>query len=218
MESSSGEGEFTLSNQLLTKIKQTTEEEQRINTINSQAHRQIQDYILNQVIADKPVDMSFEKTESKERKRFLQKRLSGRILDVGSGPTAELDHLELNGDVTYLDFSTIDVPQSDAVLADARKLPFRNKSFQSIYCSLAIGDGNSDDKRKLQEMFRVIKPQGTIVLRPGGDLLKLVATLQDLGIKTADQCSVDSFKFTNKHTATGIILNGLDSMISIHMK
>jgi len=198
---------------LTTRLHEVEEIQNRIKESNKEANRCYIDYTMEQVNVGNPVDTKFEKIDSGEISDYLKDKLKGKILDVGSGSNKKLDYLGLDGQITYLDLSS--PPNSNAVLADAKKLPFKNGSFESIYCSLVIYDQTQFDKDVLSEMIRVVSSGGNIIIRPTGDISKLLYTIQGLGLDLEHQCNIETFNFISRHAASGVDLNHIDILVSL---
>jgi SAM-dependent methyltransferase len=86
-------------------------------------------------------------------------RLEGTVLDVGS-KDRRYDHL-FSGEVTACDIQAN--PAKDVVQGDIHKLPFKTASFDNTLC-LEVLEYTDDPHQALQELIRVTKPGGTILL------------------------------------------------------
>lgn len=98
-----------------------------------------------------------------------------KILEVGCGNgyyLSLLNRLELNISLTGIDNDKaalfdahrfIEDEKVILIFADATKLPFKNNSFNKIICSEVI-EHIKDDKKVLQEIHRVLKKGGVMVL------------------------------------------------------
>lgn len=98
----------------------------------------------------------------------------GRILDVGCGNARNL--LVFDGELTGVDDSRrmLDFARASAaeqhkkavfLLADARRLPFKEAHFDHVLCVAMLHHLTLDDQRiALQEIKRVLKPDGKALL------------------------------------------------------
>lgn len=97
----------------------------------------------------------------------FKKEITGKVLDVGSGPGRDALVMQEYGiDVTCLDASVAMVKMSQAkalktIKGDFMNLPFENESFQGVwaYTSLLHVPKNEIDKA-MDEISRVLKPRG----------------------------------------------------------
>lgn len=91
-------------------------------------------------------------------------RISGRTLDVGSGPTGRYKSLFKNIS-EYVKLDIEGVPNVDATgTADA--IPFTDNSFDSIVCTQVISDVYNVPKA-FSEFYRVLKPGGLALITSG---------------------------------------------------
>ena len=67
--------------------------------------------------------------------------------------------------LSNLDYTTTDLnsPLAD-VKADICDLPFKNESFDFILCNHVL-EHIPDDKKAMQELYRILKPGGTAILQ-----------------------------------------------------
>jgi len=112
--------------------------------------------------------------ERKARVLELMRGVKGRVLDVGCGPGVMVeDVLRLGCDFWGVDGSPQMIDQcrrrfrsSDRAhfaVGDARRLLFRDGFFDAVVCVGAI-DRIPDYRTALQEMMRVLRPGGTLVV------------------------------------------------------
>jgi len=102
--------------------------------------------------------------------QFIKKK--DLILDVGSGTGGDSHFLSQYGQVYHLDKSTLALKllqsstTNQAVLADTQFLPFKNNSF-SLLTSFDVlyHAWVNSPKLALKEYFRVLKPQGLLLIR-----------------------------------------------------
>lgn len=100
--------------------------------------------------------------------------ITGRILDVGSG-SRRYDHL-FEGQVTAIDTH----PDAGRMITygDIHAIPFPDQSFDSIVC-FEVLCYSPDVRAALRELFRVVKPDGHMLLstpfllRDSGDRVRL---------------------------------------------
>jgi SAM-dependent methyltransferase len=91
-----------------------------------------------------------------------------RILDLGCGPVPasrpELAPLVVHADIVATMLGDLKHTLGGPVVClDAAKLPFKDGSFQLVWCSLLV-DHVADLPSWLRELFRVIEPGGTLGL------------------------------------------------------
>ncbi len=113
---------------------------------------------------------SFGRYDSMRRSLVTQAGImSGdRVLDLatGTGYLSEiLDGCEIVGADISLHMVNQARKKTDAafVLSDAHALPFASNSFDAAVCSFALHE-ISDPKVAISEMFRVVKPGGTVAV------------------------------------------------------
>jgi len=96
----------------------------------------------------------------------LVRRFSrGRILDIGCGTGY---HMRLAKNATGIDISEgmLKIARErgfDAKRADAEKLPFKNESFDTIFCFFSVLN-MCNYRNAVKEMARVLKPGGLVLL------------------------------------------------------
>ena len=101
--------------------------------------------------------------------RHIGKRNDLEILDVGCGSGGNINLLAEFGRVTGLDVSpealrfAKNYDFTNLVQADAKAIPFPDRYF-SLVTSLDVFEHIEDDKKALQESFRVLKNGGFILL------------------------------------------------------
>jgi SAM-dependent methyltransferase len=94
---------------------------------------------------------------------------SRRILDIGCGTGATLDHLKRLGEVQGIDLSQIPLSFSRrrghhrVLCASATELPFENDSFELI-TALDVIEHLDDDIKGLGEIRRVLKPSAPAII------------------------------------------------------
>ncbi|MDP3990737.1 MAG: class I SAM-dependent methyltransferase [Candidatus Nealsonbacteria bacterium] len=107
--------------------------------------------------------------------KFLDPQKHEKILDIGCGDGAWYNELRKNGiKVTGLDISSYDLNKlkerakalnlkPDVVKADAQKIPFKQNTFDKVY-SICTFEHIKDDKKVFEEVARVLKPKGLLVI------------------------------------------------------
>jgi SAM-dependent methyltransferase len=102
-------------------------------------------------------------------RRLVRGTTPGRALDVGAGSGGNAAVLAgLGWDVTALEHSPVAVGLArdrglHAVRADARRLPFRDGSFDLVM-STDMWEHVDDDRTVAQESFRVLRPGGRLLV------------------------------------------------------
>ena len=122
--------------------------------------------------------------------RYLPVRKSDRwILDAGCGTGGMLETLRLYGQTVGTDASTpaLQFASTRAVApliqADVCRLPFASESFELVTSfDVIYHKGVSNDDEALQEMARVLRPRGLILLRVPA--LKLFRGRHDVAVHT----------------------------------
>jgi SAM-dependent methyltransferase len=94
---------------------------------------------------------------------------SRRILDIGCGTGATLDHLKRLGEVQGIDLSQIPLSyacrrgHNRVLRASATELPFENDSFELV-TALDVIEHLDDDIKGLSEIRRVLKPHAPAII------------------------------------------------------
>lgn len=85
-----------------------------------------------------------------------------------------------------LDYTTADLyaPKVD-VKADILNLPFNENTFDTIFCNHVL-EHIIDDKKAMQELYRVLKPKGMAILQIPQDL-SLEKTYEDFSITSKEE-------------------------------
>ena len=108
-----------------------------------------------------------------ERRRLLG-AARGRVLEVGAGTGINLDHYpEGVGDLVLVEPERAMARKleqrlrqlgraADVVEADAEALPFPDRSFDTVVCTLVLCSV-SDLRRALDELRRVLRPEGSLL-------------------------------------------------------
>jgi len=105
--------------------------------------------------------------------QYLQRTClrAGRVLDVGCGEGTRLNTLLPSGKPGWgtdispqaIDLAKSQYPGHRFSLAAARRLPFSNGSFDLVYSAFVL-EHTSDPGIFLEEMLRVCRPQGIVVI------------------------------------------------------
>ncbi len=108
------------------------------------------------------------------------KNLRGKILDVGCADgtlTAKIAEYVPKTQVTGLDlyekaiaYAKRRYPNANFVVADARKLPFRSRLFETVICVETL-EHIPNNRKVVDEIFRVLKKDGTLLIIQDTDSL-----------------------------------------------
>lgn len=110
---------------------------------------------------------------------------SRRILDIGCSSavlTSEIAKIRPQSRITGLDsyknaidFARSKYPHIDFVVADAHKLPFKNRTFDLIICTETL-EHVIDPKKVLSEMIRVLEKDGQAIISmdTGSQLFRII--------------------------------------------
>ncbi|MFH1456116.1 MAG: class I SAM-dependent methyltransferase [archaeon] len=110
--------------------------------------------------------------------KLFKKKGYIRILDLGCGTGRHSLYLAQQGFLVYatdISKTGIEILKKNAKtknlkniqykIHDMTQIPYKNEFFDAIICVFAIGHGLlSDAKKTIDEMFRVLKPKGMIIL------------------------------------------------------
>lgn len=102
-------------------------------------------------------------------KRYLPKYKKLKILDAGCGPGAALKYLSKFGDTIGIDISDkalIYARKRGKVLkGDITKLPFKDSSFDLVFCfGVLYHSWVKDESKATEEFYRVLKKGGILLL------------------------------------------------------
>lgn len=150
--------------------------------------------------------------------KFLSDNIKGNALDIGSGGRNELQGILPDEQIVYLDSHSF--KQKNFVQADARNLPFRNGTFDSIYASKVTSDYHTA-KDLLPEMLRVIKPKGVIILRPNGvsrEIMANLLVLKEMGVDIGKQCEFTLYERYREHKELPIKIDASEIFIIVRPK
>ena len=110
----------------------------------------------------------FDYTSRKMFNRYLPGLTDKMVLDVGCGQGMMMEFLAGSGNTAFgMDITTQSVRSNKtrglvAIEADARHIPFADKTFDLVY-SLGVIEHFSGTEKAFQEQVRVCKPGGTVV-------------------------------------------------------
>ncbi len=186
-----------------------------------EADKRISAFVRTQIFSiPNPEDLSkYNKEESREYQEFLNKSLQGRVLDIASGPTKELDDfVSPNNQVIYLDVTKQTLPNTDSVLADANSLPFTDNSFETIFTRAFIHGDRPTDKEHFGEMVRTLKPGGLILILGSASLEDVLYMMPEFGVNLDNQVNIDIFNNVSIHQLSGIRVNAPQAIISVRPK
>lgn len=100
-------------------------------------------------------------------KYFKNQRIS--VIDAGCGPGALLAELNIYGDVYGVDFSqeAVDFCKSRGIVnvqkSGIESMPFESNS-ADLVLALDVLEHIPDDKKGLNEIYRVLKPKGMVII------------------------------------------------------
>tara|TARA_Y100000768_G_scaffold104796_1_gene76796 strand:- start:293 stop:916 length:624 start_codon:yes stop_codon:yes gene_type:complete len=113
------------------------------------------------------------------RDKAVSNLIGNTVLDLGSGTGAAFDQLlnykttALDPDKKMLELNAFE----NKVLGSAENLPFKDNSFDNVFCSF-VWRNVSDTNKAFNEVFRVLKPGGKFVLldmtRPKNSFVKIL--------------------------------------------
>ena len=117
-----------------------------------------------------------------EEERYLLKNIKkdSKILEVGCGTGRSLRQIiHLTQNITAIDHEKEAIikakknferyPNIKILLADARSLPFKNNSFDVVICMTTFSNFGDYKIKILNEMYRVVRNNGTVVISMYGD-------------------------------------------------
>lgn len=155
-----------------------------------------------------------------DRATFLSARLHGNVLDIGAGPSDELDGMV--GDdavVTYLDAQLF--PGHE--IGDARNLPYQDGAFTGIYSRNCV---QADPEPIIAEALRTLNPdQGVMVLASSlatnaemqDVLLDSLRVLEQRGVHLDRQCELVVAERTLSYTKQeGLVLTRPELFLTIY--
>ncbi|UUV28668.1 methyltransferase domain-containing protein [Amycolatopsis roodepoortensis] len=120
-------------------------------------------------------DMGFvERLQFGGGREWVCSQAGGDVLEVAIGTGRNLPHYPAGVTLTGLDLSPamLDIARIRAVElgrdvelceGDAQELPFPDASFDTVVCTLGLC-GVPDDRAAIGEMYRVLRPGGTLLL------------------------------------------------------
>ena len=113
------------------------------------------------------------------RDKAVNNLTGNSVLDLGSGTGAAFEHLinyrttAIDPDKKMLELNKFE----NKIQGSAENLPFRNNSFDNVFCSF-VWRNVSDTNKALDEIYRVLRPGGKFVLldmtRPKNSFLKIL--------------------------------------------
>lgn len=108
-----------------------------------------------------PGNSEFEKYSSIDRESFLKSRLTGKVIDVGSGGINELEGM--SEAVVYVDSQSQVQDNFYQVDVGREQLPFGIHTFDGAYSRNTISEP-SHAQAILSELLRVVRPGGKVIL------------------------------------------------------
>lgn len=212
--------EPNIPNKFLPKIREVEE----IQQANIGPAKKQWEIVIQQLISDQPrtaerlledgtLNPDFRYDISPEFSSYLKRLLYGKILDIGSGPKEELEGLTLSNDIVYLD--KFNPPKTRSIIGDARNLPFTDNIFDCVFSSNVIHGSFREDKIMLDEMLRVVKSGGSVVIIPSGGIEDTLLTIQSCGVDLESQCEMEVFKNYNINERLGLVFNMPQAVISL---
>lgn len=93
-------------------------------------------------------------------KKYLPKTEGGNLLDAGAGNLQYKPLAEYKG---YKYFGIDNDPNSPADKGDLCALPYKDRMFDVILC-IDVMEHIKDDVKAVRELFRVLKPEGKLIL------------------------------------------------------
>jgi SAM-dependent methyltransferase len=176
--------------------KLKVENEAVIRLISKQYHADLVAKGASDLDPYQPDNDFYEDEDLSQKHEFLKNHLTGKVLDIGSGGVDELKGIVADNDVVYTDVKPFQ--QKNFVQADARQLPFADKTFDSLYSSETITSDSIDEF--FPEMLRVLKEKGEFVLRCSpGSIEGVLKFLRERGYDIEKQCTVAAFNTVRQH-------------------
>ncbi|MFI7677385.1 class I SAM-dependent methyltransferase [Actinophytocola sp. NPDC049390] len=116
----------------------------------------------------------FERVQFGDGRQWVCSQAVGDVLEVAVGTGRNLPFYPAGIHLTGLDFSPVMLAQAraraaevgreiDLLEGDAQALPFADASFDTVVCTLGLC-GIPDERAAIDEMYRVLRPQGTLLL------------------------------------------------------
>lgn len=116
----------------------------------------------------------FERVQFGDGRQWVCSQATGDVLEVAVGTGRNLPFYPDGVRLTGLDFSPAMLAQArtraaalgreiDLREGDAQALPFADASFDTVVCTLGLC-GFPDERAAIDEMYRVLRPQGTLLL------------------------------------------------------
>ena len=116
----------------------------------------------------------FERVQFGDGRQWVCSQATGDVLEVAVGTGRNLPFYPEGVRLTGLDFSPVMLAQArvraaelgreiDLREGDAQALPFADASFDTVVCTLGLC-GFPDERAAIDEMHRVLRPQGTLLL------------------------------------------------------
>ncbi len=161
-------------------------------------------------------------------RNILLKVVNGKVLDIGAGSGLLCEMLNIK------DYNGIEIspqmtlqakrkfPEKDFSVADMHSLPFENNSFDSVVSLYGPFSYSLDPEHLINEVLRVTKPKGAIVLMPYS--LRVAHKLDIGGYSTATDDSIKKIFYTEEmfknilHGLKGVQITGINFFLNTYVR